>query len=175
MTLATLFDGVKTPVTLEIRRRGGNSPLSLGRGGFKVVAVAHPANQPDVDIGDLTVVPSSDGHLACPEEEGGLQADCHYEVAKFRRRYMKYLRSGRDLLCVRDAGIDYPYRGEGLGVAMYIVAVREASRRGALLIGNTCEEGGQTSQEADRVWGSRQFRDVADVEGWVAFVDPTSL
>ncbi len=102
-------------------------------------------------LGRITVLPV-----------GSLPPDCD------RARAALSARHGRDLtaMYVHGVGIAKNERGKGLGAALYGVAAREASRRGAVLVPGTCTGTGvRVSVAARRVWQSRTFRAGVDLAG----------
>jgi GNAT superfamily N-acetyltransferase len=68
------------------------------------------------------------------------------------------------LMTVNSSYVSPAYRGRGIGKALYLMALREARRRGAAIAPDTCAWG-STSPDARRVWESDEFRAAAVVVG----------
>jgi len=89
----------------------------------------------------------------------GCAADFERLRARLRLPTMGRLR-------LHESQVDLPRRREGLGVALYATALREAAERyGAALSSDDCDGGGLTSQDARRVWASRRLRSLSEAEG----------
>lgn len=92
-------------------------------------------------------------------------------------RHVERLRQSHDealgVLAVSNVRVEPGARGMGVGAALYAEAARVARvRYHAVILAHECV-GGQTSADAERVWGSSRFRDRVEVRGRVG-VWPTA-
>ncbi len=70
--------------------------------------------------------------------------------------------SNEKLLRVEGAYVAPPFRGEGVGVALYIAAAAVARKLGMALAADSCFDS-TTSGDAARVWKSREFKEFVEV------------
>ncbi len=68
---------------------------------------------------------------------------------------------------IRQSWVDPDYRGLGVGVALYVGAAIQAAERGLAIMAEECDGGG-TTDDAKRVWRSRDFRKHVAVSGLAA-------
>jgi hypothetical protein len=130
------------------------------QGGFSVeaFAVGDPPERPSAYV---EVRPFRRIAPACA-------ADFERLRARLRLRSLGRLR-------LHESQVIYARRGEGLGVALYATALREAAlRHGAALSPDDCDAGGVTSPDARRVWASRRLATVAESEGRTLYWRPSA-
>jgi hypothetical protein len=170
-----LVDGVRVVthglVTLEVVDLPDQSNTGALPHMFEVRATCHTSRSVPTMIGFIRVGRQLWGYLSKGTDT---ESDCRDTVSRFRKKYKDFLKHGDNLREVKTVEL-IGSKNEGIGVAMYIEATREAGRRGAMLLGNCCGKDGYTSEDADRVWGSRRFAEAVDVDGWVAFAPPGGL
>lgn len=103
------------------------------------------------------------------EEARYLSPSCRRALAALAER-----NPGLSLTRVYRVGRSYlapSQRGRGMGVELYLSAVRMAALEGYAVVADDCvapEGSRRTSEMARRVWSSRRFSQAADVEDMVA-------
>ncbi len=109
--------------------------------------------------------------------------DCLEDVRALRDRHWRALGSVEGgplddvrLLHVSGAGVKPEWQRRGIATGLYAEAIREAGRRGAILVADACSEAGSgtTSEAARRLWqSSRLFEQPGvDVEGLSGYGPP---
>lgn len=84
---------------------------------------------------------------------------CSNDIKRLAKRFDVSIEK---VMQVEGAFVAPTFRGEGVGVALYLAAAALARRLGMALAADSCFAS-TTSEDAARVWASREFRDSAAV------------
>lgn len=108
--------------------------------------------------------------------DSALLSKCKEDVAAFQAQYGKSLAPSRNVMTVMASRVRPDLRRKGFGRLLYAVAIREAGRRGAMLLANACEADGSTSDAALSLWTPGRFAAFGGIvqRGLVAYAPPRS-
>lgn len=106
-------------------------------------------------------------HVYAHDSTAGIKSPCYGDpwISEMMRSICPSHPFHRFVVCSSDA----TYRGQGLGVELYVLAAQEAARRGGYLAASACVAGAATSEDARRVWSSRRLARRVRVFGMVAY------